>query len=575
MERFTIVFGNRGNTDAYMVPIWIAGIPKNAKVTLGFTLGKVPIPAVPGAVDPNQISPLIATATEQMLPVIIPVIRPGGVRTFQFTIEVPNSTQFTLRSWSAPALVKSITQTGVSNRNSSAEALNGSDNIVTSDEGITCMNALFQAAVSCALSFVPGADCAKSLISYTSNTVALNTGGDDALGWSQFGGGALQVFMNCAVKEVPGLSQLLDLVSCGASFYGAANTCRDGIEKRYPIRAVASRDPNDKVGSVGIGAPRFITGADPFRYSIYFENVETATAPAQEVVITDQLDVAKLDLATFELGAISFGKSTVVTPPPGLSEWSTDVDLRPAQNLLVRIIAALEKTTGVVTWHFISLDPATRQPTDDPLAGFLPPDKNAPEGDGVVVFSVKPKTGQPDGTQIQNKARIVFDANAPIDTPTWLNTIDNSAPESHVLPLAAQSSPRIQVSWTGSDTGAGISAYTIYVSRNGGPFVVWLSGTTLTTAFYDADPGAMYEFYSVAYDGAGNRENPPTAGDASITIPSGRLLNIATRLRVQNGENVLIGGFIITGTDPKRVIIRGIGPSLSQFFAGVLDDPTL
>ena len=38
---------------------------------------------------------------------------------------------------------------------------------------------------------------------------------------------------------------------------------------------------------------------------------------------------------------------------------------------------------------------------------------------------------------------------------------------------------------------------------------------------------------------------------------------------------MLIGGFIITGSDPKNVIIRGIGPSLSQFFAGVLADPTL
>ena len=57
--------------------------------------------------------------------------------------------------------------------------------------------------------------------------------------------------------------------------------------------------------------------------------------------------------------------------------------------------------------------------------------------------------------------------------------------------------------------------------------------------------------------------------------PPSRLLNIATRLRVQTGENVLIGGFIITGTDTKNVIIRGIGPSLSQFFAGTLADPTL
>ncbi len=46
-------------------------------------------------------------------------------------------------------------------------------------------------------------------------------------------------------------------------------------------------------------------------------------------------------------------------------------------------------------------------------------------------------------------------------------------------------------------------------------------------------------------------------------------------MRVQAGENVLIGGFIITGADQKRVIIRGIGPSLSSFFSGALSNPTL
>jgi N-acetylneuraminic acid mutarotase len=52
------------------------------------------------------------------------------------------------------------------------------------------------------------------------------------------------------------------------------------------------------------------------------------------------------------------------------------------------------------------------------------------------------------------------------------------------------------------------------------------------------------------------------------------LLNISTRMRVLTGEQVLIAGFIITGTDPKNVIIRGIGPSLNG--VGVtLVDPTL
>lgn len=54
------------------------------------------------------------------------------------------------------------------------------------------------------------------------------------------------------------------------------------------------------------------------------------------------------------------------------------------------------------------------------------------------------------------------------------------------------------------------------------------------------------------------------------------LLNISTRLRVLTGENVLIAGFIVTGADPKKVIIRGIGPSLGAVgVQGALADPFL
>jgi hypothetical protein len=49
--------------------------------------------------------------------------------------------------------------------------------------------------------------------------------------------------------------------------------------------------------------------------------------------------------------------------------------------------------------------------------------------------------------------------------------------------------------------------------------------------------------------------------------------NISTRLRVETGDNVLIGGFIVTGTQPKRVIVRAIGPSLPV--AGALANPIL
>lgn len=60
----------------------------------------------------------------------------------------------------------------------------------------------------------------------------------------------------------------------------------------------------------------------------------------------------------------------------------------------------------------------------------------------------------------------------------------------------------------------------------------------------------------------------------SFSATSGtNLANLSTRLKVETGDNALIGGFIITGTQPKKVIVRAIGPSLP--FVGKLENPTL
>ena len=53
---------------------------------------------------------------------------------------------------------------------------------------------------------------------------------------------------------------------------------------------------------------------------------------------------------------------------------------------------------------------------------------------------------------------------------------------------------------------------------------------------------------------------PPSAAVAQINLG-----NISTRSFVQIGEHVMIGGFIVQGSGPKRVIIRAIGPELTQF----------
>ena len=59
-------------------------------------------------------------------------------------------------------------------------------------------------------------------------------------------------------------------------------------------------------------------------------------------------------------------------------------------------------------------------------------------------------------------------------------------------------------------------------------------------------------------------------------VPPATLGNVSTRAFVQTGDNVVIGGFIVQGTEPKRIIIRAIGPELTQYgVPNVLANPTL
>lgn len=61
-----------------------------------------------------------------------------------------------------------------------------------------------------------------------------------------------------------------------------------------------------------------------------------------------------------------------------------------------------------------------------------------------------------------------------------------------------------------------------------------------------------------------------------LDAATGRVANISSRSRVETGDNVMIGGFILASADDTRVIVRAIGPSLVQLgVADALLDPTL
>ena len=65
-------------------------------------------------------------------------------------------------------------------------------------------------------------------------------------------------------------------------------------------------------------------------------------------------------------------------------------------------------------------------------------------------------------------------------------------------------------------------------------------------------------------------------GKFQLAKPMSTLGNISARAFVQTGDNVMIGGFMVQGTEPKRVIIRAIGPELTQYgVPDALANPTL
>ena len=78
------------------------------------------------------------------------------------------------------------------------------------------------------------------------------------------------------------------------------------------------------------------------------------------------------------------------------------------------------------------------------------------------------------------------------------------------------------------------------------------------------------EIYVINNDGSGlqrlrgaGSSNPSWSRTALPPPLPPNLGNISTRLGVGTGDNVLIGGFIITGTGDKNVVVRAIGPSLT------------
>jgi hypothetical protein len=114
------------------------------------------------------------------------------------------------------------------------------------------------------------------------------------------------------------------------------------------------------------------------------------------------------------------------------------------------------------------------------------------------------------------------------------------------------------------------------------------SVASFTFSFGDGSPDVTQSSPTIShsYNGGGTFFATLTVQDshglqslntASVEIQTeANLLNLSTRGDILTGDNVLIAGIIITGTDPKEILFRGLGPSLAaQNVPGALQDPTL
>jgi uncharacterized repeat protein (TIGR01451 family) len=140
-------------------------------------------------------------------------------------------------------------------------------------------------------------------------------------------------------------------------------------------------DPNDKLAEPeGYAEPHFIEANQEIEYKIRFQN--TGNFTAFDVVVTDTLDINKLDISSFIPLASSHNMVTSIGP------------------------------NGVVDFIF---------------DGIMLPDSttNEPESHGWILFKIRPLEDILPGSLIENTAYIYFDSNPPIITNTTWHTIVN------------------------------------------------------------------------------------------------------------------------------------------------------
>ena len=174
--------------------------------------------------------------------------------------------------------------------------------------------------------------------------------------------------------------------------------------------------------------------------------------------------------------------------------------------------------------------------------------------------------------------------NDPGDSDSGPNNFQNYPLITSVTPTSSGRFPAYLVAGTIDSTANSTfrieffgGAYAAALGDGASPFPLGFTNVTTDAsghASFQMTVGNNLElsvFGLTATDSSGN-----TSEFSPAYPPPAQLLNLSTRTPVENGEKVMIGGFIVVGSGDKKVVLRGLGPSLKQAgVEGALSDPVL
>lgn len=277
--------------------------------------------------------------------------------------------------------------------------------------------------------------------------------------------------------------------------YGVEEKVASG--KQVQGKLVSSWDPNEIVGPAGYGDKNYIATIPTMNYTIFFENKKEATAPAYRIQVTDTLS------AVFDPETVKFGN----TSHSGANyKWK------------------MVRNGNILKWDIEGIE--------------LPPNQTPPEGEGFVTFSVNLIKGIQSGTEIKNRATIVFDMNPAIMTNTWTNVIDTVAPVTIMDPIkysAGDSIIKVSCKTADNQNGSGPGRYGFYASVNNAPFQL-IGESFENTINYPVSfkTKESYRFYALAVDNVENAESkiPQIVELKSIPLANDGLENQDKKLTV-------------------------------------------